>query len=75
MTIELELCVVLFALTGFGNPVLKGLLSDPRVQVGLGEASQVTDVTVLWPGGLLERFGDFDAGREFILRKGSGASG
>ena len=30
--------------------------NDPRVLVGLGDASEVTGVRVLWPDGLVELF-------------------
>ena len=46
--------------------------NDPRVHFGLGEATGVTDVTVSWPGGSRESFGDFAAGRDIELRKGEG---
>ena len=46
--------------------------NDPRVHFGLGSADGVTDVTVRWPGGKVERFGDFEAGRSVELRQGSG---
>lgn len=48
--------------------------SDPRVHVGLGRASGVTDVSVRWPGGDVERFGDFAAGQIWELRRGKGTS-
>jgi hypothetical protein len=46
--------------------------NDPSVHVGLGDASAVSNVTVLWPGGRLEAFGEFSGGREIVLQKGSG---
>lgn len=48
---------------------------DPRVHFGLGSASSVGAVRVLWPDGALESFGDFEAGRTFALRRGSGRPG
>ena len=53
--------------------------SDPRVHFGLGEATAVRDVTVRWPvlrsdgTAAVEKFGDFQAGRTYKLRKGHGA--
>jgi enediyne biosynthesis protein E4 len=46
--------------------------SDPRVHFGLGDASGVNNVTVRWPGGDEEVFGDFDPGTTHELRKGNG---
>ena len=43
---------------------------DPRVHFGLASHSRVTDVSVLWPDGSTEQFGDFDAGRTYELRPG-----
>lgn len=47
--------------------------SDPRVHVGLGSAAGVGDVSVRWPDGTLEPFGEFAAGRVWDLRRGRGA--
>ena len=46
--------------------------SDPRVHFGLGTASKVESVTVRWPGGDEEIFGDFNAGATYELQKGNG---
>ena len=46
--------------------------NDPRVHVGLGKETLVRDVTVRWPGGLRERFGDVTADKIVVLRRGSG---
>ena len=46
--------------------------SDPRVHFGLGEQAQALDVTVRWPGGMREAFGDFAADATHTLREGSG---
>lgn len=46
--------------------------NDPRVHVGLGDASQADEVEVRWPDGLVERFGPLPAGRYHILRRGAG---
>ncbi len=47
--------------------------SDPRVHFGLGEETRITGVTVRWPDGETESFGDFTAGRIVELRRGAGA--
>jgi hypothetical protein len=46
--------------------------NDPRVHVGLGAATTVQNVTVRWPDGVRERFGDMAADRIAVLRRGSG---
>ena len=46
--------------------------NDPRVHVGLGSTSRVTDVTVRWVDGRVETFGDFDSDRIVMLRRGDG---
>ena len=48
--------------------------NDPRVHFGLGTASFVKDVRVIWPGGTEESFGDYDAGETYTLVRGSGNS-
>ena len=47
---------------------------DPRVQIGLGEFRFARDVAVRWPGGTVERFGDFAAGTSAVLARGKGAA-
>jgi hypothetical protein len=47
--------------------------NDPRVHVGLGDATRVEDVVVTWVGGTREAFGGFDAGATAVLRRGEGA--
>ena len=47
---------------------------DPRVHVGLGQSSFARDVSVRWPGGMVERFGDFPAGTSAVLERGKGAA-
>jgi hypothetical protein len=37
--------------------------NDPRVHVGLGDVDKVQNVTVTWPGGRRQSFGDFPADR------------
>jgi hypothetical protein len=46
--------------------------NDPRVHVGLGQEAGVRGVTVRWPDGAQERFGDFAAGKIVVLRRGGG---
>jgi hypothetical protein len=46
--------------------------NDPRVHVGLGKETSVRDVTVHWPGGGRERFGNVTADRIVVLRRGVG---
>ncbi len=43
--------------------------NDPRVHVGLGPASGVTDVEVRWPDGTVQSFGDRAAGAVHELRR------
>ena len=47
--------------------------SDPRVYFGLGEETRITAVSVRWPDGETESFGDFAAGRIVELRRGARA--
>lgn len=46
--------------------------NDPRVHFGLGAQTQAKEVTVRWPGGQVEHFGDFAEGRTYELRQGLG---
>ena len=46
--------------------------NDPRVHVGIGDATRVTDVVVRWPDGTTEAFGDLEAGALHTLRRGGG---
>ena len=46
--------------------------SDPRVHFGLGAAIGVQSVTVRWPNGQSQNFGDFPADRIVTLRQQSG---
>ena len=48
--------------------------NDPRVHFGLGEAESVVDVTVYWPDGEVETFGDFNAGQTVELRQAQGTA-
>ncbi len=45
--------------------------NDPRVHIGLGPETGVTDITVRWPDGAREDFGDLPAGAVHTLRQGS----
>lgn len=51
--------------------------NDPRVHVGLGTAARIDSIDVRWPDGGEERFGPFEAGGIFVVRRGdpSGATG
>ena len=44
--------------------------SDPRVHFGLGSESRARAVTVRWPDGATESFGDFEAGQVAELHRG-----
>jgi hypothetical protein len=46
--------------------------NDPRVHVGLGTSTLVSDVIVRWPDGKSESFGTFAADQIRTLRQGSG---
>jgi hypothetical protein len=44
--------------------------NDPRVHIGLGDATDVTDVTVRWLNGAIEEFGSFEGSQIVALRRG-----
>jgi hypothetical protein len=46
--------------------------NDPRVHVGLGQETVAREVSVLWPTGRRERFGDIAADKISVLRLGGG---
>ena len=46
--------------------------NDPRVHVGLGQDTTAHNVTVRWPDGTRESFGDIPADRIAIVRRGTG---
>jgi hypothetical protein len=46
--------------------------NDPRVHVGLGKETAAREVTVKWPDGARERFGDVAADKIVALRRGTG---
>jgi hypothetical protein len=48
--------------------------NDPRVHVGLGSDTRVADVKVRWVDGQVESFGEFEADRIIVLRRGAGRS-
>jgi hypothetical protein len=48
--------------------------NDPRVHFGLGEASSIEEVVVVWPGGQWESFGSSQADDIHELREGKGIS-
>ncbi len=43
--------------------------NDPRIHVGLGDAGEVTDVTVRWPDGQIQQFGAHEADQIVELRR------
>jgi len=43
--------------------------NDPRVHVGLGQETVAHDVTVRWPDGVKETFGDVPADRVTVIRR------
>jgi hypothetical protein len=47
--------------------------NDPRVHVGLGQAATARNVRVRWIDGKEEAFGDLEADRVVVLRRGEGA--
>jgi len=48
--------------------------NDPRVHFGLGGATSVSEISILWPDGTSERFPGIDADQIVILEKGGGIS-
>ncbi len=46
--------------------------NDPRVHVGLGADTRVADVKVRWVDGQVESFGEIEADRIIVLRRGAG---
>ena len=54
------------------RPVLTGYsylaANDPRVHLGLGDATSVDEVTVRWPDGTTDTLGPFDADAEHVIR-------
>jgi hypothetical protein len=46
--------------------------NDPRVHLGLGDARQASRVSVRWPNGTIEAFGDLQADRVVTLQRGRG---
>ena len=46
--------------------------NDPRVHFGLGTATKAENVSVQWPGGAIETFGDFEVGSTYELRQDTG---
>ncbi len=49
--------------------------SDPRVHFGLGKAARLQDVTVVWPDGSSDAFGDFEADQVAVLQAGPRQAG
>ena len=55
------------------NPAFSYLSSsDPRAHFGLGSASKVDQIEVLWPDGTRELFPEREAGQIITLRRGEG---
>jgi len=48
--------------------------NDPRIHVGIGEATAVTEITVNWPDGAIEAFGSFAHDQIVTLKRGAGAA-
>ena len=48
--------------------------NDPRVLVGLGAASAVQRVRVIWPGGRVEEWTDVPVNQWLTLEEGAGQS-
>jgi hypothetical protein len=48
-----------------------GSTHDPRLLIGLGDATTASCVTVRWPRGQVDRFTDLPAGMGWLLREGS----
>jgi hypothetical protein len=46
--------------------------NDPRVLVGLGDASKIPGVCVHWPSGKVEDFAGIELGRYTTLHEGQG---
>lgn len=47
---------------------------DPVLHFGLGNESLAREITVRWPDGALETFGDLEAGERATFRRGNGQS-
>jgi hypothetical protein len=48
--------------------------NDPRVHFGLGDQLVAGAVTVTWPDGNVETYGDLNANQSHVLRRGAGES-
>ena len=46
--------------------------SSPWVHVGLGQATEVSQITVLWPSGVSEDIAGCEAGQRVWIREGQG---
>ncbi|MEM1181777.1 MAG: CRTAC1 family protein [Acidobacteriota bacterium] len=58
------------AVTRYVNPVYSYQANhDPRIHIGLGDATQLTDVEVAWPDGSRQSFGDLAADQIVELRR------
>jgi ASPIC and UnbV len=48
-----------------------GSAHDPRLLIGLGDASSATRVTVRWPSGQVDRYSNLASETGFLLREGA----
>jgi hypothetical protein len=48
--------------------------SDSRLHFGLGPATQVDEIEVTWPSGLVQRFQNLKADRGYRIREGDAAA-
>ena len=47
--------------------------SDPRIHIGIGDATRIDTLEVAWPSGTKERLGPIDADAFITIKEGSGA--
>lgn len=47
-------------------------MSDLRVHIGLGSATQIDELTIYWPGGEKQTIAAVEAGKFYYVREGSG---
>ncbi|MGV3483469.1 MAG: CRTAC1 family protein, partial [Planctomycetaceae bacterium] len=46
--------------------------NERRISIGTGETSKVSDVTVAWPSGEIENFGELSSDHDYLLIEGCG---
>jgi hypothetical protein len=44
--------------------------SDPRLLIGVGEASRIDEVEIRWPSGLVQQIGPLDTDRGYRITEG-----